>query len=112
MPTKEIQKYSIYMFSSREVIGTSAFVARIYIYGPPGNTYRGRLDFYPDGVTLPDAQFDAATERFILRYNLCQFHALVDMLRNEKPIFVTYNAPTSAFIRCGLEPVGEEETGP
>jgi len=38
-----------------------------------------------------------------------QLHAVLDVLRNEKPLVVYYESATNAALRSGVEPIGEEE---
>lgn len=73
--------------------------------------FRGHIHFIPDDVPLPDG-----TESTIKDVKWCRIYmhlselpSVVDMLRNEKPIYVYYNNATDAYIRTGKEPVGEGE---
>lgn len=73
--------------------------------------FRGHLHFIPDNVPLPDS-----TESSIkgvkwcrIYMHLSELHSMVDMLRNEKPIYLYYHDGTNAYIRTGKEPVGEGE---
>jgi len=39
-----------------------------------------------------------------------QFPIIVDILRNEKPLFIEYSEPPpTGILRSGKEPIGEEE---
>ena len=104
-----IDKYALRSWSSRPTTNLSpgVAVAGIYLYG--GEKYRGYVYFFPDGTALAPPVFDASNGRVFLHLNLSQYHATMDMLRNEKPVHVYYNSPTNAAIRTGPEPVGEEE---
>ncbi len=82
-------------------------VAGIYLY--EGNTYRGYIYFFPDGTALAPPVEDSASGRVFLYFNLSQFHATMEMLRTEEPIYLYYVSPTQAALRSGKEPVGEEE---
>jgi hypothetical protein len=109
MPSYNIDGYSVRSWSSRPTTNLSpgTAVAGIYLY--QGNVYRGYVYFFPDGTPLAPAVHDSNNGRIFLHFNLCQFHATMDMLRNEKPIYVYYISPTNAALRTGKEPVGEEE---
>ena len=44
-----------------------------------------------------------------------KFHAtptsyVIDMLRNEKPVYVHWREPNTAYISTSREPIGEEES--
>ena len=109
MASYKIDGYSTRLWSSRPTTNLSpgTAVAGIYLY--EGNKYRGYVYFFPDGTPLAPAVFHSATERIFLHLNLCQFHATMEMLRTEKPVYLYYVGPTNAALRSGKEPVGEEE---
>ena len=109
MPTYNVDSYAIRMWSSRRTtnLNPGTAVAGIYLY--EGNKYRGYIYFFPDGTPLNPAVLDTANGRIFLHFNLCQFHETMDILRNEKPLYIYYLSPTNAALRSGKEPVGEEE---
>jgi hypothetical protein len=109
MAEYKIDGYALRIWSTRPTTNLSpgVAVAGIYLYG--GNTYRGYAYFFPDGTALAPPVFDATNGRVFLHYNLSQFHAVMEMLRTEKPIYSYYLSPTNAALRSGKEPVGEEE---
>jgi len=82
-------------------------VAGIYFY--EGNSYRGYIYFFPDGTPLNPPVHDPGNKRVYLHVNLCQYHEVMDLLRNEKPLYIYYYSPTNAALMSGKEPVGEEE---
>ncbi|MFO7918769.1 MAG: hypothetical protein R6V13_11905 [Anaerolineae bacterium] len=104
-----IDGYAIRLWSSRPTTDLSpgTAVAGIYLY--EGNTYRGYVYFFPDGTPLSPPVHDSTNGRIFLHFNLCQFHAVMEMLRTEEPLYVYYLSPTNAALRSGKEPVGEEE---
>jgi len=104
----KIDGYATRLWSSRPTANlTGSAVAGIYLY--EGNTYRGYVYFFPDGAHLDPPVFHSATGRIFLNFNLSQFHATLEMLRTEKPIYLYYLSTTNAYLRSGKEPVGEEE---
>jgi len=109
MAQYKIDGYAIRSWSSRPTTNMSpgTAVAGIYLY--EGNKYRGYVYFFPDGTNLASPVHDPANGRIFLHFNLCQFHAIMEMLRTEKPIYLYYLSPTNAALRSGKEPVGEEE---
>jgi len=108
VPAHNFDQYAIYLFSSKSTgEASSGYVAGIYFY--QGGKYRGRAFFYPDGQTLPDPIHDSNLERIFININLSQFHAIAEILRTEKPLFIYYYGAANAGIRSGREPVGEEE---
>ena len=68
----------------------------------------GQLIFMPGGSTLPADSMSAGQVN--LYYHLENYAHAVDLLRNEKPMFLLYTAPTAENgIRTSAEPLGEEE---
>ena len=72
--------------------------------------YVGQMIFKPNGTTLPaDA---IANNQVQLYYHLDDFQHAIDLLRNEKPIYMYYNGSGGGFengIRTMAERVGEGE---
>ena len=109
MASFKIDGYSLRLWSSRSTtdLNPGTAVAGIYLY--EGNKYRGYVYFFPDGTSLSPPVEDASNGRVFLHFNLSQFHATMEMLRTEDPIYIYYMSPTHAGLRSGKEPVGEEE---
>jgi hypothetical protein len=110
MPSYNIDSYSVRMWSSRSTTNLSpgTAVAGIYLY--QGKTYRGYVYFFPDGTALAPPVFHSSTNQAFLHFNLSEFGPTVDLLRNEKPVFLYYFSPTNAGLFTGREPTGEEES--
>jgi hypothetical protein len=75
------------------------------------NRFIGQLVFFPNGTALqPDAL--GQNGQVELHYHLDDFHNLLDVLRNEKPVFLNFNGIGPGFInniQTGVEPTGEGE---
>ena len=73
----------------------------------------GYMDFYRDGITLPPNKEEVhptGVPFYRTRYRLAQFGNVVDILRNEKPVFLFFEDETlQAYITTGAEPTGEAE---
>ena len=72
--------------------------------------YIGQLLFLPNGATLPADT--VVNKQAQLYYHLEDFQNVVDLLRNEKPIYMYYNGSGGGFengIRTMSEKVGEGE---
>jgi hypothetical protein len=72
--------------------------------------YVGQLIFRPNGTALP---IDSVVNNQVqLHYYLDSYAHLIDLLRNEKPIYMYYNGSGSGFengIKTMIEKVGEGE---
>ena len=89
----------------------NAYPPRIALKGA-GN-YIGMLVFLPDGTTLPA---DTVTKgQTVLYYHFDHYQHALDLLRNEKPVYLYYNGSGSGFengIKTMVEKVGEGEITP
>lgn len=69
-----------------------------------------QASFYPDNKSMPENYHDINSKLIYLRYPMSMYGHVLDLLRNEKPIFFSYsNVSKLGFIRTGKEPVGEGE---
>ena len=99
---------------------------RVYIRGHGGSNWwdrwiglydnegalRGSLVFKKDGSALNDARdmdIDGTKRRVSLEFHEFQYADLLDLLRNEKSIFIHYSRQMGYIATSGLEPVGENE---
>jgi hypothetical protein len=72
--------------------------------------YIGQMIFLPNGAALPADT--VVNKQAQLHYHLDDFQNAVDLLRNEKPIYMYYNGSGGGFengIRTMSEKVGEGE---
>ena len=97
----EIGRYTCHYFSSRdrdEVV--------LYLYDM-GSTVIGRIFAVPDGVPLPPAgRRDGCVALYFHRAVMPQ---ILDLLRNEGPVYLLWNDGQDAELATGYEPVGEGE---
>lgn len=69
------------------------------------------LWFMPQGGILPDNKKRPNQNVFDVYYHVEDWAVVVDMLRNETPVYFNYQDTNNAVqIYTGQEPVGEEET--
>lgn len=69
-----------------------------------------QVNFYPDGKAHPPNHYDAKSKLVYLRYPMSMYAHVIDILRNEKPIYFRYSMELNlGYIRTGKEPVGEGE---
>jgi hypothetical protein len=73
-------------------------------------SYVGQLVFHADGSALPaDSHADGQVN---LHYHVENFDNIIDILRNEKPMYLLYSGSGSGFengLMTAAEPVGESE---
>jgi hypothetical protein len=102
MPQTRIDAYEV-------LYSANGFSPRIALRNA-GN-YVGQMIFLPNGAALPADT--VVNNQVQLHYRLDDFHNAVDLLRNEKPIYMYYNGSGGGFengIRTMVEKVGEGET--
>lgn len=101
MALTQIDKYEV-MYSANK------FPPRIWLKG--GGKYIGQLIFQPDGTSLPPDKM--ANGQANLYYHLENFETVVDVLRNEKPMYLLFSGSGPGFengIKTTEEPLGEGE---
>jgi hypothetical protein len=76
----------------------------------------GQISFYGDRVPLSTYDIYAPTvvHKFYLNYGIDRYHDVIETLRYEKPIFVSFSLGIegniiSAYISTSKEPIGEQE---
>ena len=74
-----------------------------------GRPVRGYAYFFHDGTPLAPAIVDDANGQIYVHYNLSQFAAILQLLREEEPVYLYGFDPTYAGLQTGGEPTGEEE---
>jgi hypothetical protein len=98
----EISNYKVATYSRNP---THSHIATIGLQDT-SNTYVGYIFFYAEGYTLPPANTSGDPWLF---YHINEMGFILDLLRNESPIYLTTSA-NAAQLSTSLEPVGEEET--
>jgi hypothetical protein len=107
--TYNIDSYSVRLWSSRPTTNLNPGVAVAGIYLYEGGVYRGYAYFYPDGTPLSQPVIDAANGQVFVSFNLSQLGPVLQMLREEKPVYLYEFGVTNAGLMTGSEPTGEEE---
>jgi hypothetical protein len=96
-----VEGYRVYFYGSAK--GYKSTRANINLLNASGNI-RAVIKFYDDGSSVGE---DYQTEDIIwMHLPASMLHSVVDVLRNEKPIFVHF-AGNSAFLSTSEEPIGE-----
>ncbi len=71
------------------------------------NKMVGTIDFFDEGLRLPADKND---EHIYMAMYISQIHPVVDILRNEKPIYMEWqDRGKNAYLGTAQEPVGEGE---
>ena len=102
MALTRIESYEV-MYSANQ------FAPRIWLKGQAG--FIGQLVFHPNGQALPADGPDAGNPS--LHYHLDDFHNALDLLRNEKPVWLLYSGTGGGFengIKTETEATGEGES--
>jgi hypothetical protein len=97
MAVTKIDEYEV-MYSA------NTFPPRVWLKG--GGRFIGQLVFMPNGAALPA---DSATS---LYYHMEDLLPVLDLLRNEKPMYLMFSGSGGGFengIKTTAEPIGEEE---
>jgi hypothetical protein len=109
MATYNIDSYAVRMWSSRPTtnLNPNVAVAGIYLY--ESGRYRGYVYFFPDGTPLAPPVIDSTNSQVFVHFNLAQLEGVLQMLREEKPVYLFEFGTSNAGLMSGVEPTGEEE---
>jgi hypothetical protein len=102
MPTTRIDKYHV-------IYSANSFSRRIGLLA--GTSYIGQLVFHANGKPLPADGMNGTQPQ--LHYHLDDFQNAIDLLRNEKPVYLLYNGSGGGYENALVtdpEAVGEGET--
>jgi hypothetical protein len=105
----EIVSYQVYEISAKTpgYEGTSAWISLYWSGAEKARLWFTIGDTAPD---LPNSAPKPGLPVYYLRFRGTQLPAIVDLLRNEKPVYMHWNTTsTGAFIATDKEPVGEGE---
>ena len=102
MATWEVGTYRLYQYSGREV-GTKA-VIRLEESGGSHALHA----YFTTSSPLPSNTISGSF--YFLYYPFDMFSTMMEMLREEKPIYVHEYGAANIYVGTHQEPVGEEET--
>ena len=102
----EVAKYHVFFYGSPSGYQTNR--AQIALYDGGGSTV-AFVRFNDPGMFFEDVYESGGIIRMHLPSSM--FANVLDVLRNEKPIYI-YFINGRAFLTTSLEPVGEEEAAP
>ncbi len=82
--------------------------SRINIYTADG--YKLYILFPAEGAPLPANSYNAGSKIGVAYENAPRYSDYVDLLRNEDPVWVTFNEDAKSFVvYAAWEPIGEGE---
>ena len=108
MVTSEINQYWVHFQAGRTE--QNKIYPRAIIKCYHDEDFIVQLNFYSEKKSLPVNYWDEKFKLVYLRYPISMYGHILDILRNEKPIYFSYSPKTNlGYIRTGKEPVGEGE---
>ena len=113
MPTIiEIKKYDVSYYAGAQNVGGYPYRAVIGLRDESDRFVAGAY-FHHSSATMPTADTKKATGFISCHYSATDYPQVLDILRNEKPVFVEFDERTNvANVRTSAEPVGEGEVHP
>jgi hypothetical protein len=110
----EIATYEANVISAGD---PNQFAATVWLHKADGSL-AAFLRFYRPGISLPPNEFRTDLNAALVSYRFDAFSSVVDVLRNEQPMYFTWfdysaQVPGRMFGTIGTsrEPVGEQEAG-
>jgi len=110
MAIKEVKNYDVAYYAGAKNISGHPYRAIIGLRDE-NNKLLGAAYFHHSPTTMPNADTEKAAGYISSQYPAEHYPHVLDLLRNEKPVFVEFEARTGnvANIRTSAEPVGEGE---
>src|SRR5688500_12306954 len=110
MTIREIKKYDVAFYASASNHDNFAYKAIIGLRDE-NHVLVGAAFFHHSRSTMPDGDTQKATGFISCHYPADDYPFILDILRNESPVFVQFEILTGnvANIRTSAEPVGEGE---
>ena len=108
---EEIKKYDVAYFAGGQNTPGYQYRAIIGLRRSDGSLIGGAY-FHRDAATMPTTDEQTATGYVWFHYTWEDYPQVLDLLRNESPVFVRYVAGgwKIGSIATSIEPVGEGET--
>lgn len=104
---KEFEKYVMYYIGGKELLN-KVMCAEIDFF--KGNTRVGELFFIKEGEPLPSNYYSSKADVIFLYFEISQFNDVATILREEKPLYISYETATKmGYISTVYEPIGEQE---
>jgi hypothetical protein len=110
MALKEIKKYDVALYAGGKNVGGYPYKAIIGLRDETDSLI-GAAYFHHSNSTMPNTDTQKVTGYISCHYAAEDYPHVIDILRNEKPVFVEFEvrAGNVANIRTSAEPVGEGE---
>jgi hypothetical protein len=106
----EIKTYEYYVFSSRD---QGFGVNTVIVFYGANSSYIGSAWFNKDNTAPLQPATKSVQGWYTLYYSYIDLPVIVDMLRNEKPVYLIYETSVSPGVNARIstlqEPVGEGE---
>lgn len=111
MPTIiEIKKYDVSIYAGAKNTGGYPYRAVIGLRDENDRFVAGAY-FHHSPETMPSADTQRASGFISCHYTATDYPQVLDILRNEKPVYVEFDERTNvANVRTSAEPVGEGES--
>lgn len=113
MPMVEIKKYDVAYYAGGKNVAAYPYKAIIGLRND-NDELVGAAYFHHNIATMPIADTQKATGYISCHYPAEDYPQVLDLLRNEKPVYVEFEVRPGniANIRTTAEPVGEGELNP
>jgi len=106
----EIKKYDVAYYAGARNVAGYPYRAIIGLRDD-NDKLIGAAYFHHNVATMPNADTQKATGYISCHYLAADYSHVLDLLRNEKPVYAEFEAGGNiANIRTSAEPVGEGET--
>jgi hypothetical protein len=104
----EVVEYRTYL-NPGKYNSSSAYMAMIALYDND-NKQVAQLRFYsPTSSYIDNPPNDTPYGYFIFNHHIDEYPNFIDLLRNEKPVYIYFSGTDYGYFSTSKEPIGEEE---
>ncbi len=104
----EVAEYRTYL-NPGKINSPSTYMALISLYDKDVKQV-AQLRFYsPASGSVDNPPNDTPYGYFIFSHHIDEYPNFIDLLRNEKPVYIAFNGTNQGYLSTSREPIGEEE---
>jgi len=104
----EVAEYRTYLNPGKHN-HPSSYMALIALYDKDIKLVAQLSFFSPTSDSVDNPPNDTPYGYFIFSFHINEYPQVIDLLRNEKPVYIFFNGTDHGYLSTSREPIGEEE---
>ena len=104
----EVAEYRVFL-SPGHYSSPTSYMALISLYDKDNKQVAQLRFFSPTSGSVDNLPNDTPYGYFIFSHHIDEYPNYIDLLRNEKPVYIFFNGTDHGYLSTSREPIGEEE---